>query len=167
MLGYCLIPNTSAQKCFILTGEARSGKSTLINVIGEILLGQDNVSNISWQALNEKFKPAELFGKLANTFADLPTKNIYDNGIFKALVGEDAITVEKKHRDPFSFRSTARLIFSCNTIPQNYGDKSEGFYRRLIIIKFNHSVPEENCDPNLLNNLRGEADGIFVFALED
>ena len=166
MLGYCLIPNTSAQKCFILTGEARSGKSTLINVIGEILLGQDNVSNISWQALNEKFKPAELFGKLANTFADLPTKNIYDNGIFKALVGEDAITVEKKHRDPFSFRSTARLIFSCNTIPQNYGDKSEGFYRRLIIIKFNHSVPEENCDPNLLNNLRGEADGIFVFALE-
>ena len=166
MLGYCLIPDTSAQKCFILCGEARAGKSTIINVLNEILLGQNNVSNISWQALNEKFKPAELFGKLANTFADLPTRNIEDNGLFKSLVGEDYITVERKHRDPFSFKSSARLIFSCNSIPQNYGDKSEGFYRRLIIIKFNRSVPDQDCDPNLLDKLRGEADGIFMFALE-
>ena len=166
MLGYCLIPVTSAQKCFILTGEAKSGKSTLISVISEILLGKENVSNVSWQALNEKFKPAELFGKLANTFSDLSMKTIYDNSIFKSLVGEDYITVEKKHKDPFSFKSTARLIFSCNSIPKNDGDKSEGFYRRLIIIKFNRSVSEQNCDPNLLDKLRGEADGIFMFALE-
>lgn len=166
MLGYCLIPVTSAQKCFILTGEAKSGKSTLISVISEVLLGKENVSNVSWQALNEKFKPAELFGKLANTFSDLSMKTIYDNGMFKSLVGEDYITVEKKHKDPFSFKSTARLIFSCNSIPKNDGDKSEGFYRRLIIIKFNRSVSEQNCDPNLLDKLRGEADGIFMFALE-
>ena len=166
MLGYCLIPVTSAQKCFILTGEAKSGKSTLISVISEILLGKENVSNVSWQALNEKFKPAELFGKLANTFSDLSMKTIYDNGMFKSLVGEDCITVEKKHKDPFSFKSTARLIFSCNSIPKNDGDKSEGFYRRLIIVKFNRSVPEQDCDPNLLDKLRGEADGIFMFALE-
>lgn len=166
MLGYCLIPVTSAQKCFILTGEAKSGKSTLISVISEVLLGQENVSNVSWQALNEKFKPAELFGKLANTFSDLSMKTIYDNGMFKSLVGEDYITVEKKHKDPFSFKSTARLIFSCNSIPKNDGDNSEGFYRRLIIIKFKRSVPEQDCDPNLLDKLRGEADGIFMFALE-
>lgn len=166
MLGYCLIPVTSAQKCFILTGEAKSGKSTLISVISEVLLGKENVSNVSWQALNEKFKPAELFGKLANTFSDLSMKTIYDNGMFKSLVGEDYITVEKKHKDPFSFKSTARLIFSCNSIPKNDGDKSEGFYRRLIIIKFKRSVPEQDCDPNLLDKLRGEADGIFMFALE-
>lgn len=166
MLGYCLISVTSAQKCFILTGEAKSGKSTLISVISEVLLGQENVSNVSWQALNEKFKPAELFGKLANTFSDLSMKTIYDNGMFKSLVGEDYITVEKKHKDPFSFKSTARLIFSCNSIPKNDGDNSEGFYRRLIIIKFKRSVPEQDCDPNLLDKLRGEADGIFMFALE-
>ena len=166
MLGYCLIPVTSAQKCFILTGEAKSGKSTLISVISEVLLGQENVSNVSWQALNEKFKPAELFGKLANTFSDLPSKTIYDSGMFKSLVGEVCITVDKKQKDPISFKSTARLIFSCNSIPKNDGDKSEGFYRRLIIIKFNRSVSEQNCDPNLLDKLRGEADGIFMFALE-
>lgn len=166
MLGYCLIPVTSAQKCFLLVGTAGAGKSVLLRVLNEVLLGRENVSNVSWQALNERFKSAELFGKLANIFADLPTKNIDDNGTFKALVGEDNITVEKKHKDPFSFKSTARLLFSCNSIPKNYGDRSEGFYRRLIIITFNRSVPEHDRNPELLEEFRAESDGIFMFALQ-
>ena len=166
MLGYFLIPVNSAQKCFVIVGAAAAGKSVLLRVLNDVLLGRRNVSNVSWQALNERFKPAELFGKLANIFADLPTKNIDDNGIFKALVGEDYLTVEKKNKNPFSFQSSARLLFSCNSIPMNYGDKSEGFYRRLIIIRFNRTVPPEKRDPELLEKFRMEADGIFQFALE-
>lgn len=166
MLGYCLLPGNRAQKCFILVGEGGAGKSVLLNVIGEILLGRDNVSHVSWQALNEKFKTAELVDKLANIFADLPTKNIEDNGMFKALVGEDFLTVERKFKQPFSFRNNAKIIFSCNGIPKNYGDRSDGFYRRLIIIRFKQAVPEERCDSHLLDKLRAEADGIFLFALD-
>lgn len=166
MLGYFLIPINVAQKCFVIVGAAGAGKSVLLRVLNDVLLGKKNVSNVSWQALNERFKTAELFGRLANIFADLPTKNIDDNGIFKALVGEDYLTVEKKNKDPFSFQSTARLLFSCNSIPRNYGDKSEGFYRRLIIIRFDHTVPAEERDPELLEKFRAEADGIFLFALE-
>jgi len=166
MLGYFLIPVNSAQKCFVIVGVAGAGKSVLLRVLNDILLGKQNVSNVSWQALNERFKTAELFGKLANIFADLPTKYIDDNGIFKALVGEDYLTVEKKNKNPFSFQSCARLLFSCNSIPKNYGDRSEGFYRRLIIMRFNHSVPAEKRDPDLIDKFRMEADGIFLFALE-
>ncbi len=166
IMGYFLIPVNSAQKCFVIVGAAGAGKSVLLRVLNEVLLGKKNVSNVSWQALNERFKTAELFGKLANIFADLPTKNIDDNGIFKALVGEDYLTVEKKNKNPFSFQCTARLIFSCNSIPKNYGDRSEGFYRRLTIIKFNHTVPQEKRDPDLIEKFRDEADGIFMFALE-
>ena len=166
MMGYFLVPVTRAQKCFVIVGEGGAGKSQLLLVLNELLLGKENVSNVSWQSLNERFKTAELFGKLANIFADLPTKNIDDNGIFKALVGEDYLTVEKKNKNPFSFQSTARLLFSCNNIPRNYGDRSEGFYRRLIIIRFDHPVPEDRKDPDLLDKFRLEADGIFLFALE-
>lgn len=166
MFGYFLIPVNRAQKCFVIVGEAGAGKSILLLVLNDILLGKENVSNVTWQALNERFKTAELFGKLANIFADLPTKNIDDNGIFKALVGEDYLTVEKKNKNPFSFQPYARLLFSCNTIPRNYGDKSEGFYRRLIIIRFTHAVAEAKRDPDLLDKFRGEADGIFLWALE-
>lgn len=131
MLGYFLIPVNSAQKCFVIVGVSSAWKSVLLRVLNDVLLGKQNVSNVSWQALNERFKTAELFGKLANIFADLPTKNIDDNGIFKALVGEDYLTVEK-NKNPFSFQSSARLLFSCNSIPKNYGDRSEtknGFYQ--------------------------------------
>lgn len=166
MCGYFLIPVNYAQKSFVVVGEAGAGKSVLLLVLNDILLGKENVSNVTWQALNERFKTAELFGKLANIFADLPTKNIDDNGIFKALVGEDYLTVERKNKNPFSFQPYARLLFSCNTIPRNYGDKSEGFYRRLIIIRFTHAVPESKRDPDLLDKFRAEADGIFLWALE-
>ena len=166
MLGYFLIPVNHAQKCFIIVGKGGAGKSVLLRVLNELLLGKENVSNVAWQALSDRFKTAELFGKWANICAELPTKGIEDNGIFKALVGEDYLTVEKKNKNPFSFQPYARLLFSCNSIPKNYGDKSEGFYRRLIIVRFNHSVPEERRDPELLEKFRCEADGIFQFALE-
>ncbi|GHU34892.1 hypothetical protein FACS1894105_02500 [Clostridia bacterium] len=167
MLGYFLVPVTKAQKSFVIVGEPGAGKSQILLVINKLLLGQRNVSNVPWQSLNERFKTAELFGKLANIFADLPSKAIDDNGIFKAVVGEDFITAERKGKDPFTFQSYARLLFSCNSIPRNYGDKSEGFYRRLIIIRFAaHQLPEERKDPELMDKFCSEADGIFMFALE-
>jgi putative DNA primase/helicase len=100
MLGYFLVPVTKAQKSFVIVGEPGAGKSKLLLTLNEILLGQGNVSNIAWQNLGERFKTAELFGKLANIFADLPTRNINDNGVFKALVGEDFLTAERKNKDP-------------------------------------------------------------------
>lgn len=165
ILGYLLIPINKAQKAFIFVGAANAGKSTLLLVAQEILLGIDNVTNIPWQMLSERFKTAELFGKLANIFADLPSKNIDDNGIFKALTGEDYLTVERKNKNPFRFHPYARLLFSCNTLPTNYGDRSEGFYRRLIIVRFEKSVPENKRDPNLRDKLKREADGILTWAL--
>ncbi|MEG2435503.1 MAG: phage/plasmid primase, P4 family [Ruthenibacterium sp.] len=166
MLGYFLIPINKAQKSFVMVGAANAGKSTLLNVVQEILLGSENVSNIPWQNLADRFNKAELFGKLANIFADLPTRNIDDSGMFKAITGEDYITAERKNKDPFSFRPYARLLFSCNDIPRNYGDRSDGFYRRLIIIRFNKSIPKEQRDPNLADKLAQERNGILMWALD-
>jgi P4 family phage/plasmid primase-like protien len=145
---------------------APAPKSTLLSIAQEILLGSENVSNIPWQALSERFNKAELFGKLANIFADLPSKNIDDGGMFKALTGEDYITGERKNKDPFNFRPYARLLFSCNDIPKNYSDRSDGFYRRLLIIRFDNSVPKAKRDPNLRERIASERDGILLWALD-
>jgi putative DNA primase/helicase len=166
IFGYLLIPVNKAQKSFVFVGAPNAGKSTLLAVAQEILLGSENVSNIPWQGLSDRFNKAELFGKLANIFADLPSKAIDDNGMFKALTGEDYITAERKNKDPFSFRPYARFLFSCNDIPRNYGDRSDGFFRRLIIIRFNRSVPSHKRDAGLREKLAVESDGIFMWALE-
>ncbi len=166
ILGYLLIPINKAQKSFVFVGAPNAGKSTLLSVVQDVLLGADNVSNIPWQALGERFNKAELFGKLANIFADLPSKAIDDGGVFKTLTGEDYVNAERKNKDPFKFRSYARLLFSCNEMPKNYADRSEGYYRRLLIIRFDKSVPKAKIDPNLRERLAVERDGILTWAIE-
>jgi len=164
--GYFLLPITKAQKSFMLVGLANTGKSTILSCVQELLLGAENVSNIPIQMLSERFQPAELFGKLANIYADLPSKNIDDAGMFKAVTGEDYITGERKHKDPFSFKPYARFMYSCNDIPKNYGDRSEAFYRRLIIIRFSKPVPEDRRDLDLKEKLAYERDGILTWAIQ-
>lgn len=165
IFGYFLVPITRAQKSFILCGLPNVGKSKILQVLQEFLLGAENVSNIPLQNLSERFQPAELFGKMANIYADLPDKKIDDAGMFKAVTGEDYITGERKHKDPFSFKPYARFLYSCNDIPRNYGDRSEAFYRRLIIIRFSIPVPLEIKDLQLPDKLKLEADGILAWSI--
>ncbi|WP_084504974.1 DNA primase family protein [Acetobacterium malicum] len=167
IFGYLLIPETCAQKAFVFVGEGGAGKSTLLSVAQDVLLGLDNVSNIPWQNLGDRFKTAELFGRLGNMFADLPSKSIEDNGLFKSITGEDFITAERKNKDPFSFKATARLVFSCNSLLKNLGDRSEAFYRRLIIVPFLPPKPPEQRDLHLKDKLKGEAAGILNWALAE
>ena len=82
---------------------ANAGKSTILSVVQDVLLGREHVSNIPWQMLSERFQTVELFGKLANIFADLPSKSIEDSGTFKAITGEDSINADRKFKDSFSF----------------------------------------------------------------
>ena len=166
IFGYLLIPVNKAQKSFVFVGAPNAGKSTLLSIAQEVLLGSENVSNIPWQGLGERFNKAELFGKLANIFADLPSKSIDDGGIFKSLTGEDYLTAERKGKDPFNFRPYARLLFSCNEIPKNYADRTDGFYRRLLIVRFDKSVPQDKRDPNLRERIAAERDGILSWALD-
>ncbi|MDK0718889.1 phage/plasmid primase, P4 family [Clostridium perfringens] len=166
IVGYLLTTNTASQKAFVFWGPARTGKSTLLWVVEYLLLGKKNVSNIPWQEIGDKFKTAELLGKLANVFSDLPSKSIDDTGIFKVVTGEDYLMAEKKNKNPFKFKPFARLVFSCNELPRNYVDRTEGFYRRLIIMPFNRQIEKNKIDKALKYKFQREKEGIFNWALE-
>ena len=166
IVGYLLTTNTASQKAFVFWGPARTGKSTLLWVVEYLLLGKKNVSNIPWQEIGDKFKTAELLGKLANVFSDLPSKSIDDTGIFKVVTGEDYLMAEKKNKNPFKFKPFARLVFSCNELPRNYVDRTEGFYRRLIIVPFSRQIDKSKIDKALKYKFQREKEGIFNWALE-
>ncbi|MGU8924312.1 DNA primase family protein [Clostridium perfringens] len=166
IVGYLLTTNTASQKAFVFWGPARTGKSTLLWVVEYLLLGKKNVSNIPWQEIGDKFKTAELLGKLANVFSDLPSKSIDDTGIFKVVTGEDYLMAEKKNKNPFKFKPFARLVFSCNELPRNYVDRTEGFYRRLIIVPFNRQIEKSKIDKALKYKFQREKEGILNWALE-
>ena len=150
--GYCLYRRYDFQQALMLVGEGGTGKSTWLGVLRE-LLGRENVSGLSLQRLTRsRFAPAELFGRLANIFPDLPSEGVEDTGVFKALTGGDYITAERKFRHPFSFVNQAKLLFSANQIPPTR-DLSDAYFRRWVIISFNQVIPPERRDPRLLEKL--------------
>ncbi len=135
LFGYCLIPDTTMAKAFMLVGTGANGKSTFITEL-ENFIGIENVSKIPLQELSDhRFKRAELFGKLVNLFADLDSGALKSTSYFKTIVTGDSIDAERKNQNPFSFRPYARLVFSANEIPRA-SDRSYAYYRRWSIITF-------------------------------
>ncbi|MGE5415882.1 MAG: phage/plasmid primase, P4 family [Acidobacteriota bacterium] len=150
ILGYCLIPDTKYEKAVMFTGGGRNGKSIYLFVVQE-LLGKENTANVALQELEEnRFRAAELFGKLVNIFADLDQRALKGSSFFKMLVSGDSLTAERKFRDPFSFSNYARLIFSANKLPST-SDTTFAFYERWLIIPFDKTFDVNNpaTDPDL------------------
>lgn len=152
-VGYCLFRRNELGKCFILTGEGKNGKSTFLDMV-KFFLGKENISSLSLEELNQRFKPAQLEGKLANIGDDISNSYIQDNSIFKKLVTGETINVERKGRDPFDLNNYSKLIFSANEIPR-INDKSDGLKRRLLLIPFNakFSKRDNDYDPFIKDKL--------------
>lgn len=165
ILGYSISPLNNAKKSFILYGESNTGKSIFLGLITG-LLGQENVSAVPFQQLDNRFSTASLYGKTVNVCADLPKGAINDDSVFKQLTGGDIMKAEFKGQDEFEFVNTAKLIFSTNSLPENYGDEGNAFYNRLILIPFNQVIPEEKQDKTLNLKLQQELDYIFMWGLE-
>lgn len=153
MIGYTLFRRNELGKAFILTGQGSNGKSTLLEVLEE-LLGEENISSVSLEELNHRFKTFQLEGKLANIGDDISNKYIEDNSTFKKLVTGEKVNVERKGRDPYDFKNYSKLIFSANELPR-INDLSSGLKRRLIFIPFNatFSKKDKDYDPFILDKL--------------
>lgn len=153
--GYCMTIDTKLQKFMVLTGLPGSGKSTAINMLISAI-GPDNVSSITIQDLNERFTPTELLGKLLNACADLPKKAMEQVDAIKRITGEDLIKGEYKGGKVFSFRSHAKLLFSANEMPVTLDEKSDAFFRRILMIDVRQKGPRiENLEEGLKHSMPG------------
>ena len=162
-MGYSLTRDTRQQKFLILTGEGGSGKSTLIKCF-EMLAGQRNISNVSLTDLQQRFSSIELMGMLVNSCADLEIGALTDTSMIKKLVGEDSIKGERKGKDLVFFKNYAKLIFSTNELPVIKSEKTNAFYRRLIVFPMN-KVPERK-DPDLFQKLEAEKNYLLMLAVQ-
>jgi putative DNA primase/helicase len=134
-IGYCLFPEYPFNKAFMLVGDGSNGKSTFLRLVKEIL-GEGNVIGQSLQDLClYRFAQAELYHKLANIFADIPSKPIGYAGWFKILTGEDSASAPRKFKSSLYFKNYAKLLFSANELPE-VSDMTEAFWRRWIVIEF-------------------------------
>ncbi|HBF4441486.1 TPA: DNA primase family protein [Clostridioides difficile] len=154
VVGYCFYRRNELRKAFILTGDKANGKSTYLDMI-KTLLGDENTSALDLKELSDRFKTAELFGKLANIGDDIGDEFIANPAIFKKLVSGDRVNVERKGQNPFDFNNYSKFLFSANNIPR-IKDKTGAVLDRLIIIPFNasFSVNDKDFDPYIKYKLR-------------
>jgi len=165
-IGYCLIPDTSAQLAVILLGSGSNGKSTFLETISA-LFGRENLSSIPLQKLSNKFEIGYVKDKLINICSDIDPTYMKETGFIKTLIHGEMLRGEYKGGKSFDFSPVTRLIFSANELPR-VRDKSEGWYRSFEFVKFPNSFNknDENYDPHLKAKLINEMPGIFNWALE-
>ncbi len=160
--GYCLVPDTRQHKALIMLGEGANGKSVCCDVL-KSLVGDENVSAVSINSLSRTFALAELHGKLLNLSVEAEVKSTIEEGNFKQIVAGDPIQAERKFKDPFVFHPFARFTIATNNL-FHVDDKSEGFYRRLLIVRFERTFAEGEQDRELSAKLQAELPGIFNWA---
>lgn len=155
-IGYCFYKRNELRKCFILTGDKANGKSTFLDMV-KTILGDDNTCALDLKELGDRFKTAELFGKLANIGDDIGDEFIANPAVFKKLVTGDRINVERKGKDPFDFNNYAKFLFSANNIPR-IKDKTGAVLDRLTIVPFNATFTKDDPDyrPYIKYDLRKE-----------
>lgn len=170
IIGWCLMPQYFPQKAVLLHGSGSNGKSTYIELVKNFL-GKDNVTSIALHDFEEnQFATSELYGKLANLYADLDKRTLRYTAKLKILTGNDNITSWVKFKDGKSFTNRAKMIFSCNVIPKTYDD-TLAFWRRMLIIDFTNIFSEgdqSKTDPHIINKLiiPQELSGLFNKALD-
>lgn len=157
MIAYCFLPHHKYHVWLILVGSGDNGKTTFINLVNKFL-GEENTISISLQdLLTKRFLIVNLFGKSANICDDLPSSPLKYTGIIKTLTGEGSLTVDVKHKDPITFTSKAKQIFTCNTLAKTE-DTTHAFFSRVLIVEFVEKFlkGDPNTDPDLLEKLTTE-----------
>jgi putative DNA primase/helicase len=144
MVGYCLIKSARYQKAFILIGSGSNGKSTVLDLL-EHFLGSRNFSSLPLEKVTDRFNAAELEHMLANIGDDIDNVTIKDSGTLKKMISGESLTVERKGERPYKLNPYAVHIYSANAIPRSF-DKSDGFYRRWLMIPFNARFTSEDPD---------------------
>ena len=157
MVGYCMYRRNELRKAFILIGDKANGKSTLLDCIAH-MVGEKNTSALDLKELGDRFRTAELFGKLVNAGDDIGDEFIANPAIFKKVVSGDRITAERKGQHPFEFSNYSTLLFSANNIPR-IKDKTGAVLDRLVIVPFNatFSKADKDYDPHIKYKLRSES----------
>jgi putative DNA primase/helicase len=162
--GYCLWPDCRYEKFFLFFGPGNSGKSTGAETL-QGLLGEANVAALPLERFGERFALAGLVGKFANIVFDASEIERMAEGVLKALVSGEPVTVEQKHQPVGTMRLTAKHFFLANVLPR-FRDTSTGLWRRLDVLPFDRVCPEGQRDPRLKERLRAELPGIAAWALQ-
>lgn len=149
VLGYLMTGETKEQKFFVFYGKGANGKSTLLNILQEVLNDYYGTFDSYALALKRegagKANPTLIQNRYAR-MAVVSEKNKdaeLDISLIKAISGGDRINTRMLFQNNVNpFYPTYKLVFATNFLP-NIDWFDHGIVRRYIIIPFNRIFNEE------------------------
>ena len=163
-VGYAFHKSLPTPAVFFLIGGGNNGKSIFINTIAN-LIGEENTSNVSFNALSDERYVLELFQKMINISGETPQGKSINTDAVKAATAGDWITGRELYKSPMKFRPFAKHFLAMNKAPV-ISDNSFGMWRRIWVLEFNRRFTEKDMDRQLEEKLVNELSGIFNWALE-
>lgn len=165
-LGYCLLPNTYAQTAMFITGEGGEGKSR-ITIMMEHIIGENSVVVGDFKGLQDRFSLSSLDNQMLFIDDDLSLDALDDTSNFKKVVtAETALEVEAKGVPKYKTHLYSKILCMGNGAVQSKFDKSDGFYRRLLISRVKPIDSKRAIDTRLADKLKEETPGIINWLLE-
>ena len=165
-IGYCPLPVTKAQKMLLMVGKGGEGKSRIGLILRE-LFGNSMYTGSLQKVETNRFARADLEYKLLLVDDDMKTEALPQTNNIKTLVTlEDKIDIERKGQQ--SVQGTMYVRFACfgNGSLHALYDKSNGFYRRQLLLTTKEKPLGRVDDPFLIDKMRNEKEGILLWALE-
>ena len=165
-MGYCLIPTTKAQKMLMLVGRGGEGKSR-IGLVMRAILGNNMTTGSLSKVESNSFARADLEHELLMVDDDMKLEALPQTNIIKSIVtAELPMDLERKGQQSYQGNLYVRFLgFGNGTLKALY-DRSEGFFRRQIILTVKKKDPNRRDDPYIAERMCAEAEGIFLWCLE-
>ena len=164
-VGYLLTQDLRYHKFLLCYGEGANGKGVFFEVV-KALLGADNVSHIPLSTFGNRFALYDTIGKMVNITHE-SSSFVQDEAenVLKSFVAGDAMSFERKFKQSVSATPTAKVMISTNSKPR-FNDKSQAIWRRILLVPFDKTIPQEEQNPNLADELKKELSGIINWALD-
>jgi putative DNA primase/helicase len=170
LCGICLTGDVSNQMLPVLWGSGANGKTTILTVLQEIL-GADYAATAPPGLLTVKrgerhpTEIAKLQGKRLVVSSETEEGARLNEQLVKQLTGGDILSARRMKEDFWDFKPSHKLLLCTNHKPEIHETKN-AIWRRVKLVPFTISIPEDRQDAKLPERLRAEYPGILNWCVQ-
>ncbi|HIS72702.1 MAG TPA: DNA primase [Candidatus Scatomorpha pullicola] len=165
-IGYCLIPSNKGQRMMVIKGSGGEGKSQ-IGAVLSALFGCNMKDGSIGKISENRFARADLEHVLLCVDDDMRMEALRQTNYVKSIVtAQGKMDLERKGKQSYQGWMYARLLAFSNGDLQALFDRSDGFYRRQLVLTTKEKAADRVDDPDLAEKMKAEVEGIFLWAFE-
>jgi putative DNA primase/helicase len=168
LIGYALTGKVHEHIVGFMFGGGANGKSTCLGAVHAMLgdYASPAPRGLLFRRHGERHETeyATLHGRRFVTCSEIEEGQAFDEALVKDLSGGDPISCRRMREDHWTFLPTHKLFLAGNHKPAVRGD-DEGIWRRIRLVPWTVTIPEQERDREMLDKLRLELPGILAWAV--